>query len=145
MAKNEEVPTSLKSKMSRIKEPSIVVQFAVDDKYSIIQMKKIEPFGNVELDKKRSKSDPRGYSIATTKSKPNKDSSSPSSILAGRNSREKAQELEDFPCSTMQLLQNPENEDASNDLLIGQKLQRSDWRRENGGRVYLFVHFPPFF
>ena len=39
--KNEEVPTSLKSKMSKIREPSMAVQFAVDDKYSIIPMKKI--------------------------------------------------------------------------------------------------------
>ena len=62
---NEEVPTSLENKMSKIKEPSMVVQFAVDDKYSIIPMKKIEPFGNVELDKKRSKSDLRGYSLVT--------------------------------------------------------------------------------
>ena len=44
----------------------MVVQFAVDDKYSIIPVKKIEPFGNnLELDKKRSKSDLRGYYTVT--------------------------------------------------------------------------------
>ena len=43
----------------------MAVQFAVDDEYSIIPMKKIEPFDNVELDLKRSKSDPRGYSVVT--------------------------------------------------------------------------------
>ena len=101
-ATNEEIPTSLENKLSKVKEPSVVVQFVVDDKYSIIPTKKIEPFGNdLELDKKRSKSDPRGYSIATTKSKPNKDSSSPCSILAGRNLVQ--ENGEDSLCSTMQL------------------------------------------
>ena len=57
----------------------------VDDKYSIVPMRKIEPFGNVEIDEIRGKLDPRGYSIATRKSKPNNDSSSLFSILSGRN------------------------------------------------------------
>ena len=44
LAKDEDVPTSLKNKMSKIKEPSMVVQFAVDDKYSIIPMKRLSHF-----------------------------------------------------------------------------------------------------
>ena len=63
IANNEEIPTSLKNKMSKSKEPSTVVQFVVDDEYSIFPMRKIEPFGNVEIDKKCDKLDPRGYSI----------------------------------------------------------------------------------
>ena len=69
-ATNEEIPKSLANKLSKAREKSMVVQFAIDEKYSIIPTRKIEPFGNnLDLDLKRSKLDPRGYSIA--KNEPN--------------------------------------------------------------------------
>ena len=58
---NEEIPKSLNNKLSKVKEQSMVVQFAIDEKYSIIPTRKIEPFGNnLDLDLKRSKLDPVG-------------------------------------------------------------------------------------
>ena len=42
IANDEEIPASLKNKTSKCKESLKVVQFAVDEKYSIVPMRKIE-------------------------------------------------------------------------------------------------------
>ena len=74
-AKIDEIPSKLKSKM---KENFTVVKFLVDCTYSMIPTEKLEPFGNKELDEKRSKRDPIGHKAAitlsqTSSSNPEKD------------------------------------------------------------------------